>query len=139
MHTSCALVLQCFGTGHRDQSVANRTREVEHLVPNESRETYVLIPEMDAAILEHLPKQGAKIGLKPLGKQVKALSKDLGESGNAISGRMGTLRKHGFAVDVVVQPVGHGKGYQITPRGEEFVRTVKDGSFDSSKYTIEGS
>jgi hypothetical protein len=115
---------------------------------NEKRITYVLIPEVDAAILERLPKEGARLGIKPLGSQVKAVAKMLsdeqpngeGITGAAVGGRMGTMLHYGFAVAVTVQPVGTGKGYQVTSKGEQFVQQVKDGTFDeASFYEREGS
>lgn len=102
-----------------------------------THENFALIPEMDAAILERLPKEGAKMGqIRPLAKQVKALANELrdeGLTGAAISGRMGILRRRGFVVPVVVQPVGNGKGYQITPSGEAFVEAVKNGTYDQEE------
>lgn len=101
-------------------------------VPGEDA-NFEILPELDAAILSTLPKEGAKVGLKPLGKQVKAITRDLRENSltsSQISGRIGTLRKMGWAVPVTVQPVGNGKGYQITPAGEEFVQSVNNGTYE---------
>lgn len=91
---------------------------------------HVLIPELDAAILKTLPTQGSKVGLKPSARQVKHIAKDLREhelSSATISGRLGALKAHGFAVGIVVPPVSNGKGWQVTPAGMEFIRRVDAG------------
>ena len=99
----------------------------------DKRPGFILIPELDAAILERLPKAGTVLGLKPLGKQVKAVAHDLREhdlSSQEISGRCRVLLARGFATQVVVQPVNTGMGWQITPAGEEFVSRVKAGTWE---------
>jgi hypothetical protein len=99
----------------------------------DTRAKYAVIPDMDAAILKMLPKQGSKLGLKPLGKQVKSMARELKDEGLTsanIAGRMGVLQHLGYAVKVVVQPVGNGAGWQITPEGEQFVARVDNGEVE---------
>lgn len=84
---------------------------------------YTLIPEVDRAILRRLPDEGARLGVRPIGKQVRALSQDLvdvGLTSAEIAGRLKTLMALGYVVKVAVQPVSHGKGYQATPTGRAY-------------------
>lgn len=79
-----------------------------------------LLP-LDYAILEALPKQGAMMGFHNLGATVKHLMRkwrDQSVTSAQLNGRVRTLKFYGLAVDVMVMPVGDGKGWQITPEGE---------------------
>ena len=98
----------------------------------EPRPNFQLLPDLDGAILAELPKEGAKLGFHTLGKQVNQIVKDLnkkggGLTGPAVSGRMSVLRHYKYAVEVTVQPVSKGFGYQITPKGEKWLASVQPG------------
>lgn len=97
-----------------------------------SRETYQTIPGLDAAIVKALPDQGRKLGFHPLAPQVvavvAALNREVGAdngdqqklTGAAIAGRLQVLRHLGYVVDVLVQPVNKGRGWQATEAGRRW-------------------
>lgn len=88
-----------------------------------------LIPEIDSVILSALPKEGSKLGVKPNGRQVKALAVELAEqqlSSAEISARIRSLshEAYGYVVQVTVLPVSQGPGYQITKAGEKYLAST---------------
>lgn len=107
----------------------------------ERGETFLLIEDYDAAIINELPEEGAKLGYHPLAKQVAGIAKDLTRksgtriTGPSVAGRMGVLRHHGFVTGVAVQPVSRGLGYQRTKKGKDWARSVGGLTTDGTSGT----
>ncbi len=85
-----------------------------------------LLP-LDYAILALLPAQGEMFNHAHLGMTIKAVGRRLGDVTPAqLNGRIRTLKLLGLVVDVTVQPVSDGKGWQITPAGRAALEAHED-------------
>lgn len=93
----------------------------------------VTLIDLDYAILGVLPEEGTKLGWTVIAKQAKGIVADLNERlpasaapearvrSSQINGRLRVLRLGGYVVGRTVQPVGHGQGWQRTPKGKRLL------------------
>lgn len=83
---------------------------------------------LDYELLRRLPKEGARVGLREIGRTVKDLARELGEidseiKSSTLNSRVRVLKHHGLIVDVVTLPITEGRGWQITSQGEQALAT----------------
>lgn len=85
--------------------------------------------DLDYDILAMLPKQGTKMGKyhDVALRQTDVIHKldDPMLTSSVINGRFQTLLVNGLAVGLAIPPVTQGRGYQITPKGEELLERHK--------------
>ena len=81
------------------------------------------LTNLDYAILEALPREGSRMGHHTFAKQVISIVEELGGVRSAqVNGRLRSLKHNGLVVNVTVQPVADGAGWQITTEGEQLLR-----------------
>lgn len=86
-----------------------------------------LIP-IDYRILKEMTKEGTELAeFIPLGPSTKALAKRIeGITSNQVAGRIQTLERIGMCVSIPLLPASAGRGFQRTPKGDDFLQDVDD-------------
>jgi len=86
-----------------------------------------LIP-IDTLILQHMTPEGTELAeFIPLGPSTKALAKRIdGITSNQVSGRIRTLEREGMCVPIPLLPASQGRGWQRTPKGDEFLNRAAE-------------